>query len=191
MQVGDIVNLPPDGLWYVEHITMSGAHLIGLSAFKAPITSKRLRVTKEINRHKRMRVISANANVEIVDPAALDMVAIRKRIRMARKRETEVQGTEGETQAAPAKAAADRATQSYVRTNKEAKADMRGQGKIVLDAINAAGGPVNIASLVAKIGKFEGSRQDPERVVGFYLSKFKREGYINVVDQPKNEPATV
>ncbi len=194
LKAGDIINRGPQlGLWYVECVTHSGAHCIGLSGFEAPITAKRpVKVTKIVQRHKRMQVIAANSMVEIVDPSRLDMVAIRKRIRMARKQEVQPQAGEGVTSTeaqAERPAATPRATQSYVATDKETKGEMRGQGKIVMDAIKAAGGPVNVTSLSQTIGKFEGSRQDTERVVVFYLSKFKREGLVKVVEAPASAPA--
>jgi hypothetical protein len=65
-----------------------------------------------------------------------------------------------------------RQTQVYVRTEKEAK-DMKGQGAIVEKTK----------------GQFQ-TRQSEERVVGFYLSKFKREGLAKIVEAPVAETST-
>ena len=84
----------------------------------------------------------------------------------------------------PAKEPVQRVTQRYVRTNKEVK-EMKGQGRIILEALEKSDKPLNVSELTEQVkGKFE-TRQDPERVVGFYLSKWKREGIVNVAGGEK------
>jgi hypothetical protein len=191
LKVGEIFKTA-EGLWYVDSVNVSGAHCIGLSSFKAPITTRK-RVTKIVNRHKRMRVFAATACVERVDPKTLDMLRVRKRIKMARKSEATPQTEGGEnTGSAAAVAETPRATQRYFRTDKAAKEGQRGQGKTVLDALDKAGtNGATVGELVQVIGSFPGSRQTPERVVGFYLSKFKRDGLVRVVETPAPAAAAV
>jgi len=84
------------------------------------------------------------------------------------------------TAEAPAKASKPRKTQVYVRTEKDAK-EMKGQGAVILAALSELG-QATVADLVAKTkGQFP-TKQSEERVVGFYLSKFKREGLAKVTE---------
>lgn len=109
---------------------------------------------------------------------------------MARKEGT-VETSEDKT-AAPAgerRPVAARATQKFARTEKALAKELRGQGKETMDAIVAAGKPVTAAE-VAAVCTYAGSRQDKERVAGYYLSQFKKDGYLVVVaDTPAPVPA--
>lgn len=96
---------------------------------------------------------------------------------MARK-EGAVAETE-QTQATP-RPPKERIVQKYQRTSKAPAKEMRGQAKETLAALDAASGPVT-AKDVADACKYEGSRQDKERVAGFYLSQFKKDGLVTVV----------
>jgi hypothetical protein len=75
---------------------------------------------------------------------------------------------------------APRTTQKYVRTTKEAK-EMRGQGRVVLDFLNATTEPKSVAEVTEAVKGAIGGKQAPERVVGYYLTRFKRDGLVNVV----------
>lgn len=190
VEAGDYVRLPGNLVCYVKYVTASGAHMVPLNGFKATITTKK-RVSKVIERHKKPFVCSASCGAELVDPNKLDLRRARRIIVGKIEGATE-EAAAGGAPAPDAKAAETRprATQKYVRTSKEAK-EMKGQGRIVLEALNAAKEPMTVTQLTELLkGKFE-TRQDPERVVGFYLSKFKREGLVNVAktEEPVAEPA--
>lgn len=76
-----------------------------------------------------------------------------------------------------------RATQSYRLTNKAPKETMKGQGKLVYDTLKEMGGTATVGALTEAVratGQLQ-TRQDAERVVGFYCSKFKREGIVEAV----------
>jgi hypothetical protein len=189
VEAGDYVRLLNGWICYVECVTASGAHLVPLNDFKARITTRK-RVTKVVKRHKKPFVVSASCGAELIDPSKLDLRRARRIIAMG-KIEGAVQETAGAAaEAATPAAQVPRVTQKYLRTSKEAK-EMKGQGKIVLDALNSADGPMNVEELTAQLkGKFT-TRQDEARVVGFYLSKFKRDGLVNVAKSdgsPANEP---
>jgi hypothetical protein len=79
-----------------------------------------------------------------------------------------------------AKERAPRTQQKYVRTQKEAK-EMKGQGRIVLDYLNATTEPKTVTEVTEAVKGGITTKQDPERVVGFYLTKFKRDGLVNAV----------
>lgn len=87
-------------------------------------------------------------------------------------------GTETTEAKAPA-ASKERVVQRYIRTEKVPAKEMRGQAKETLDALNKATGPVT-AKEVADACVYAGSRQDKERVAGFYLSQFKKDGLVTV-----------
>jgi hypothetical protein len=66
----------------------------------------------------------------------------------------------------------------FTRTSKEARA-LKGQAAIVLEALEAANQPMTIESLAKVIGaEALRTRQDPERVVAYYLCIFKKEGVV-------------
>lgn len=73
-----------------------------------------------------------------------------------------------------------RSTQRYHRTDKVLEKELRGQAKETMDALNAAGDASLTAAEVAARCKYEGSRQEKERVAGFYLSQFKKKGLVTV-----------
>lgn len=76
-----------------------------------------------------------------------------------------------------------RVTQRYRLTNKSPKETMKGQGKLVYDTLKEMGGEATVAELTEKVkatGQLQ-TRQDAERVVGFYCSKFKREGLVEAI----------
>ena len=202
LKAGEIIRSADGTIWYVDFVTLTGAHIFELTGHEAPITTGKKypggRITKMVKRHGKHRVIAATSMVERIDPSKLDQRVLRRRIRMARKdavpesdqtQETQGSGLPAPDAAAQA-AAAPRATQFYVRTNKAMKEGMRGQGKTVLDAIAAKGTkPTNLTELATELkGKFPGTRQDEQRIIGFYLSKFKREGLINAVAPPAAAP---
>lgn len=83
-----------------------------------------------------------------------------------------VEGVEGAaTERAP------RTQQRYQRTNKEAK-EMKGQGRIVLDYLNSVTEPKTVAEVTEAVKGAITTNQTPERVVGFYLTKFKKDGLV-------------
>lgn len=100
---------------------------------------------------------------------------------MARKEgtvaETETAGTEVK-EAKPVKEA--RVPTNYVRTDKTPAKELRGQSAEVFAALNKAEGAPRNAEELAKDCTFAGSRQDPVRVVNFYLAQFKKDGLIVV-----------
>ena len=92
----------------------------------------------------------------------------------------------GATQARPSK---ERVTQIYTLTEKKPKESMKGQGLLVYETLVSLGNKANVAELtkaVTATGKLQ-TRQDAERVVGFYLSKFKRDG-IATVEKVAEQP---
>jgi hypothetical protein len=194
LDAGDYIKMPNGEVWYVDSVTNSGAHCIPLSGRRGLIrTSKRKgSKTKEVVRHlNRHVVITRQAGVELVDPETLDLPLMRRRVAMARK-QSEAGESEQTTEAAAPAAEKERQTQKYVLTAKAPK-EMKGQGKQVYDALKAHGKPVNIKELTELVQAASPlqTRQDPERVVGFYCSKFKREGLVDVqkTEASAGEPA--
>lgn len=186
LEPGDIFRTVTGDVWYVDTVSHSGAYCFHLSAHPTPITTRK-GVTKIVNRHLRNSVFSPNSVVDLVDKTRLDPIQLRRRIGMARK-----EGAVAETeQTAPAttRPAPVRAAQGYVRTDKTPTKEMRGQGKEVMDALNAAGGTPLTAKEVADRCVFAGTRQDKERVAGFYLSQFKKEGFVKVSETPASTDA--
>lgn len=61
--------------------------------------------------------------------------------------------------------------------------DLTGQGKIVADAL-VASEPITAADLAAKIGGKLETKQEPARVVGFYLSQWKTDGLVKNGPKP-------
>jgi hypothetical protein len=57
----------------------------------------------------------------------------------------------------------------------------RGQAKVIVNHLSANPGQT-VKEMTAAIGSFEGSRQDPERVVGFYMTVWKKKGWVKAVD---------
>jgi hypothetical protein len=137
-------------------------------------------------------VFSNGSIVEFVDPSRLDSVQLKRRLRMARKEGTVMADEQGATVETAAVAPTPRTVQKYVRTEKVPTKEMRGQSKETMDALNgAAGKPLSVAE-VAALCVYAGSRQDKERVAGFYLAQFKKDGLVAVappVDAPAETPA--
>jgi hypothetical protein len=75
---------------------------------------------------------------------------------------------------------AKRITQTYVRTAKPKPDRLTGQGLQVLQAIEDLNCPFVADDVVEKTkGSFK-TRQPDERIVGYYLAKFKRQGLLVV-----------
>lgn len=175
---GDIFKTSTGDVWFVDTVSASGAYCIHLSAHPTPITTRK-KVTKIVNRHYRNAVFSLDSLVDLVDRSRLDTVQLRRRITMARREASVAEpGTETTEAKAPA-ASKERVVQRYIRTEKVPAKEMRGQAKETLDALNKATGPVT-AKEVADACVYAGSRQDKERVAGFYLSQFKKDGLVTV-----------
>lgn len=176
-----------DGVYYVDTVTGSGAHLIPLSGRPGTIrtskwSGKPVQEVEVFRHRRRYLVISRQALVEEVAPETLDQRIISRRIAMAKiegNAETQTE-TAQETPAASSKV---RATQKYKLTDKAPKETMRGQGKLVYDVLRDMGGEANVGELTEGVRATNQlqTRQDVERVVGFYLSKFKREGIVSSV----------
>jgi hypothetical protein len=74
----------------------------------------------------------------------------------------------------------------YVWNGREPKKELRGQAAIVLDVLKAQNGePRLISDLTAAVnetGRLK-TRQDPERVTGYYVVVFKTRGMVDAVEQ--------
>ena len=173
------------GVYYVDCVTGSGAHLIPLSGKPGVIRTSKRNGSREkaVFRHRREHVvIAASSLLEVVDPAKLDIRIMKRRIEMAKREETNETPAEGQA-AAPAAENKPRATQRYKLTNKAPKDTMKGQGKLVYDTLKGMGGEATVGQLtdaVKATGQLQ-TRQDAERVVGFYCSKFKRDGLVEAI----------
>jgi hypothetical protein len=60
---------------------------------------------------------------------------------------------------------------------------MTGQGKIVADGL-IKNEPITSSDLADKVGKSFETKQDPKRVVGFYLSQWKADGLVKNGPKP-------
>jgi len=114
-----------------------------------------------VTQRSQVLTISPSAIVEILDPNDSALRGLREKVPMA----------DGEKKA--------RARRVYVRTEKEAK-NMKGQGAVVLAALEHFGQATTAQIIEHTKGQYP-TRQPEERVVGFYISKFKREGLIKDV----------
>lgn len=191
---GDLVRYPDNSIWYVDRVTFSGAYIIPVTGYRTEIvTSKRTgRQRAEVVKYSHPMMISANAALEVLDWSRFNRADVMRRV-MARKDGNEgtavmdegqkLEGAEG-----AAKSRAPRTLQKYVRTNKEAK-DMRGQGKVVLDFLNSTTVPKTVQEVTEAVKGGIETKQDPERVVGYYLTRFKRDGLVNVVKEGESAPA--
>lgn len=76
------------------------------------------------------------------------------------------------------------ATQTlYVRTDKQFDKAPNGQGKVVLDALTAAGNSATAETLAeATKASFPNSKQDSLRIVKFYMAKYVRTGQLKKVE---------
>lgn len=74
----------------------------------------------------------------------------------------------------------------YVWNGREPKKELRGQAALVLDVLKAQNGePKLITELTAAVnetGKLK-TRQDPERVTGYYVVVFKSRGMVDAIEQ--------
>jgi len=165
---GDVIKFK-NGLWIVMRVTSGSAYVIPLTGKPKPITTRK-GVTKMVTGYPAETHISADSMVEKLDPESAYVRQVRRKM----------MGEPTATAEAPAKASKPRKTQVYVRTEKDAK-EMKGQGAVILAALSELG-QATVADLVAKTkGQFP-TKQSEERVVGFYLSKFKREGLAKVTE---------
>lgn len=180
MREGDFVRLPDKTIWFVKSISHASARIVPVMSGKTKVIITRKKQTKRVADNPQPTNISVGSLVEILDPNSAFVLNAKRRFMSTAEATTETQAAE--TAETP------RATQVYVRTEKAPKGEMRGQGKVVLDALNAMK-EANVAQLTeACKGKFE-TKQDPARVVGFYLSKFKRDGLAIVKSAGEAAPA--
>ncbi len=184
---GMLVRYPDKSIWYVDHVNPSGAYVIPITGYRTKIiTSKRFgRKEAEVIKYGRPMIISANSALEILDWSTFNRADIMRRV-MARK-----DGNEGTAvldagaqleSGSGTKERAPRTQQKYLRTNKEAK-DMKGQGRVILDHLNATTTPQTVSEVTAAVKGGISTKQDPERVVGYYLTRFKKDGLVNVVKE--------
>jgi hypothetical protein len=188
LKEGSLVKYPDNSVWYVDRVNASGAYIVPVSGYVTEIvTSKKTgRKRKMVIKYPRPIVISANAALEVLDPTTLNMSDVMRRV-MARK--DGVEGTATVESADGVKKPRDPREQAkYLRTNREAK-EMKGQGRIVLDYLNGTTTPKTVSEITEQVKGGITTRQDPERVVGFYMSKFKRDGLVNVVGAEKKASA--
>jgi hypothetical protein len=182
LQQGQLVRYPDNSIWYVDYISPSGAYIVPVTGYNTVITTSKKRgsVSKDVVKYQEPRVISVNSLLEVLDPESLNSKDILRRV-MARKNEGGVAELDkGASVEGAAKERAPRTQQKYVRTQKEAK-EMKGQGRIVLDYLNATTEPKTVTEVTEAVKGGITTKQDPERVVGFYLTKFKRDGLVNAV----------
>jgi len=182
LQQGQLVRYPDNSIWYVDYISPSGAYIVPVTGYNAVITTSKKRgsISKEVVKYQEPRVISVNSLLEVLDPESLNSKDILRRV-MARKNEGGVAELDkGASVEGAAKERAPRTQQKYVRTTKEAK-EMKGQGRIVLDYLNSTTEPKTVTEVTEAVKGGITTKQDPERVVGFYLTKFKRDGLVNAV----------
>lgn len=64
----------------------------------------------------------------------------------------------------------------------------RGQAKVIVNHLSQNPGQT-VKEMTSAIGSFEGSRQDPERVVGFYMTVWKKKGWVKAEDVAVEEAA--
>jgi hypothetical protein len=174
LQANMVVRLPSKEIAWVEYVTASAARIHYISRFEKPITTRK-GVTKMVMARRPPVHISPGAVVEILDPE----LGYVQRIQEDMMSETQTQEAPAQEKPAPA-----RAQQIYVRTDKVPEKEPRGQAAIVLDALNRMkqGTLSDVTRECA--GKFTGSRQSDDRVVGFYLSQFKRKGLVSTSNTP-------
>src|SRR5262245_3095327 len=164
LAAGMVVRMPSGDVCYVESVNEGSALVVPVTAHEKPITTRK-RVTKMVMVRRPPYTISRTAPVEIIDPDSGYAKAIRGRYDMS-----------DETNAAQGNADI-RNQRIYIRTDKKVEREMKGQGAVVMKVLDEQKqGTLSSISELCK-GKFQ-TRQSVERVVGFYLSKFKREGYL-------------
>jgi hypothetical protein len=185
LTAGEVIKFR-NGIWIVKRVSAGSALVEPLTGKLKPITTRK-KLTKMVMSYPAATHISADSMVERVDPESAYARQARRRI----MGESAVEDVKAESTDKPGKGSGKtpRATQVYVRTEKEAK-EMKGQGAIVLAALDELGQGTVEDLVKITTGKFQ-TRQEEARVVGFYLSKFKREGLATVVESaaPAEKPA--
>lgn len=191
---GTFFKYPDNSVWYVDYVSPSGAYVIPVTGYNSRITTsfKRGRKSKDVVKYQQPQVISVGSLVEVLDPKAFNMNDLMRRV-MARKQATEggvaeLEGT-GAVEGAEGTAAerAPRTQQRYQRTNKEAK-EMKGQGRIVLDYLNSVTEPKTVSEVTEAVKGGITTKQSAERVVGFYLTKFKKDGLVIGIKAGESAP---
>lgn len=177
LEAGMVIKLVSGETGWVEYVTDSAARVHYVSRFEKPITTRK-GVTKMVMARKDPIHISRTALVEILDPGSRYVERIQERMMS----ETQSASATETPASAPA-----RAQQVYTRTSKAPEKPMRGQGAIVLEALDRVkAGTLSDITAECK-GKFTGSRQGDDRIVGYYLSQFKRKGLVSTGNSPSTE----
>jgi hypothetical protein len=189
LRQGQYVRWPDNSVWYVDYVSPSGAYILPVTGYATVITTSKKKgsISKDVIKYHDPKIISIESVLEVVDETSLDPSDIKRRV-MARKAEGVAEMEKGATVEGAAKERAPRTLQKYVRTTKEAK-EMKGQGRIVLDYLNSTTTPKTVTEVTEAVKGGITTKQDPERVVGFYLTKFKRDGLVNTTKA--GEPETV
>jgi len=192
LRQGQYVRWPDNSVWFVDYVSPSGAYILPVTGYATVITTSKKKgsISKDVVKYHDPKIISVESVLEVVDEKTLNPEEVRRRV-MARKAEGGVaEMDKGATVegAAPATARAPRTLQKYVRTTKEAK-EMKGQGRIVLDYLNSTTTPKTVTEVTEAVKGGISTKQDPERVVGFYLTKFKRDGLVNAIKSGETEQA--
>lgn len=65
----------------------------------------------------------------------------------------------------------------------------KGQAKVIMDHL-AKNPNSTVAEMTKAIGSFEGSRQEPDRVIAFYMTTFKKKGLVKVTEVATAEDTT-
>jgi hypothetical protein len=75
-------------------------------------------------------------------------------------------------------------SKTYVRTSRKSKDGVKGQAKLVLDALDMRGeGTVEeLTGDIKELGLV--TRQAPERITSYYLCIFKKQGLVTVRETP-------
>ena len=71
----------------------------------------------------------------------------------------------------------------------KAKGDYKGQQKLIIDAMTAAKRPLSTPQIAEEIAGSLQTRQDPQRVVAFYMSVWKKKGMVAVSEVDAEVPA--
>jgi hypothetical protein len=181
LQSGMVIKLPGGEIAVVDAVTRSSAQIRFASGYDKAITTRK-GITKLIIAHRAPTYISVASMVQTVDPQSEYARRIRERVMS----ETETI-TAGDV--AEVKEKKQRASQVYTRTEKQPEKELKGQGALVLAKITEMGSGTIPEVAEALKGQFQ-TRQSDERVVGFYLSKFKREGYVSTAAGSQAETET-
>lgn len=180
LKLGDVVRFSNKSLWLVTRVNSCSARIVPITGVKKRITTKSGKHV-DVYRRPNPQHIAPMAGVDVLDPESALAKWARETFKMSI---TEV--PEGGAEPVVRK---QRATQIYVRTEKERPGRLGGQGAIVLDAIDALGQATAAQVNEATKGKFQ-TRQPEERIVAFYLAKFKRAGLLKAVGPEEAAPAT-